>query len=44
MTTNGILQMLLFFGLILLLTRPLGTFMARVFAGERTLLTALRHS
>ena len=39
MTTNGILQMLLFFGLILLLTRPLGTFMARVFAGERTLLT-----
>jgi K+-transporting ATPase ATPase A chain len=39
MTTNGILQMLLFFGLILLLTKPLGSFMARVFAGERTLLT-----
>src|SRR5215510_692565 len=39
MTANGILQMLLFFGLILALTKPVGAFMARVFAGERTFLT-----
>jgi len=41
MTANGILQVLLFFGLILMLTRPLGAFMARVFAGERTFLTPM---
>jgi K+-transporting ATPase ATPase A chain len=29
----------LYFGLILLLTKPMGTYMARVFQGERTLLT-----
>jgi K+-transporting ATPase ATPase A chain len=39
MTTNGIVQMMLFFGLILLLTKPVGGYMARVFAGERTFLT-----
>jgi len=39
MTSNGILQMALFFGVILLLTKPLGAYMARVFQGERTLLT-----
>ena len=39
MTGNGILQFLVFFGLILLLTKPMGSFMARVFAGERTVLT-----
>ena len=38
MTANGILQILLFFGLILLLTKPMGAYMARVFDGERTLL------
>jgi len=38
MTTNGTLQILLFFGLIVLLTRPMGAYMARVFGGERTLL------
>src|SRR5499427_9397702 len=38
MTTAGILQILAFFGLILALTRPVGLFMARVFAGERTFL------
>ncbi len=43
MTVNGVVQMLLFFGLILLLTRPMGIYMTRVFAGERTFLTpALR--
>ncbi len=36
MTTNGVLQVLVFFGLVLLLTRPVGTWMARVFDGERT--------
>ncbi len=39
MTSNGILQLALFFGVILLLTKPLGAYMARVFQGERTLLT-----
>ena len=39
MTANGVLQILLFFGLILFLTKPMGSFMARVFAGERTFLT-----
>jgi potassium-transporting ATPase potassium-binding subunit len=39
MTANGILQLLLFFVLVLLLTKPLGAYMARVFQGERTLLT-----
>jgi K+-transporting ATPase ATPase A chain len=39
MTSNGILQFALFFGVILLLTKPLGAYMARVFQGERTLLT-----
>ena len=38
MTTTGILQILVFFGLILLLTKPIGLFMSRVFAGERTFL------
>jgi len=36
MTASGILQLLLFFGLIVLLTKPMGTYMARVFQGERT--------
>ena len=38
MTSIGILQILLFFGVILALTKPVGLFMARVFAGERTFL------
>ena len=41
MTINGILQILLYFGLLLLLVRPLGAYMARVFGGERTLLTPI---
>ena len=41
MTTNGIVQILLFFGILLLLTKPIGAFMARVFEGERTLLSPL---
>jgi K+-transporting ATPase ATPase A chain len=39
MTTSGILQLLLYFGLILLITKPLGAYIAQVFAGQRTLLT-----
>jgi K+-transporting ATPase ATPase A chain len=39
MTSNGILQLALFFGVILLLTKPLGAYMARVFQGERTFLS-----
>jgi K+-transporting ATPase ATPase A chain len=38
MTSIGIVQILAFFGIVLLLTKPVGLFMARVFAGERTLL------
>lgn len=39
MTINGWLQILFFFLLVLAVTKPLGLFMWRVFAGERTLLT-----
>jgi K+-transporting ATPase ATPase A chain len=38
MTSIGILQILLFFALILAVTKPLGVFMTRVFDGERTFL------
>lgn len=41
MTTVGVLQILVYFGLILLTTKPIGTFMARMFAGERTFLHPL---
>jgi K+-transporting ATPase ATPase A chain len=36
MTVNGWLQIVLYCGLLLLCVRPLGRYMARVFAGERT--------
>src|SRR5215467_9512250 len=38
MTLNGWLQIIIFFALILTITKPLGVFMARVFNRERTLL------
>lgn len=41
MTLNGWLQILFFFGLIALVTKPLGVFMARVFNRERTFLDFL---
>ncbi|MBA4185790.1 MAG: potassium-transporting ATPase subunit KdpA [Acidobacteria bacterium] len=41
MTINGWLQILLFFALILLVTKPLGMFMTRVFSGERNLLSPI---
>ena len=36
MTTAGVLQILLFFGVVLVVTKPIGLFMARVFEGKRT--------
>src|SRR5207253_11301568 len=36
MTGTGILQIALFFGLILVCAKPLGWYMARVFEGQRT--------
>jgi potassium-transporting ATPase potassium-binding subunit len=38
MTSIGLLQIFLFFLIILALTRPMGAFMARLFEGERTFL------
>ena len=38
MTSIGILQIVVFFGLILLFTKPVGLFMSRLFQGERTFL------
>ena len=36
MTGNGLLQIALYVAVLLLLTKPIGAFMAKVFAGERT--------
>src|SRR5579871_2513477 len=36
MTPIGILQIVVFFGLIILCAKPLGSYMARVYEGERT--------
>lgn len=41
MTLNGWLQILLFCGIVVLLVKPLGGYMTRVFNGERTLLSPL---
>ena len=38
MTTNGVLQIAVYFALILAITKPMGVFMARLFSGERTFL------
>ena len=38
MTTNGVLQITVFFLLVLAIAKPLGIFMTKVFAGERTFL------
>src|SRR6201997_4152153 len=38
MTINGWLQIFVFLALIFAVTKPLGVFMTRVFAGERTFL------
>ncbi|MBC8141744.1 MAG: potassium-transporting ATPase subunit KdpA, partial [Armatimonadetes bacterium] len=39
MTLFGILQIVAFFAILLLLVKPLGSYMARVFSGERTVLS-----
>jgi potassium-transporting ATPase potassium-binding subunit len=41
MTANGWLQIGLFFAVLLAITKPLGVYMARVFAGEKTFLDPL---
>jgi K+-transporting ATPase ATPase A chain len=41
MTVNGWFQILLFLGIILAITKPIGFFLARVFSGERTVLDPL---
>src|ERR1035437_484382 len=38
MTALGITQILVFFAIVLVITKPIGTFMYRVFEGERTFL------
>ena len=43
MTTIEIIQIVLFFGIGIALTPPLGRFMARVYKGERTFLSPLFH-
>lgn len=39
MTTNGILQIVVFTAIVAAIAVPLGLYMARVFAGERTFLS-----
>ncbi|HEX3667048.1 MAG TPA: potassium-transporting ATPase subunit KdpA [Rhizomicrobium sp.] len=41
MTANGVGQILVFLAIIAALAAPLGTYMARVFSGERTLLSPI---
>ena len=43
MTSNGIFQILLFCGLLLLCVKPLGAYMARVFEGQVTFLAPLEN-
>jgi potassium-transporting ATPase potassium-binding subunit len=38
MTAIGLLQIAVYFGVLLLLTKPIGLFMARVFSGDKTFL------
>src|SRR6516162_9268239 len=38
MTLVGVAQILIFFAIVLALTKPIGTFMHRVFEGQRTFL------
>ncbi|MDR3499311.1 MAG: potassium-transporting ATPase subunit KdpA [Parvibaculum sp.] len=43
MTANGLFQIALFSAVIILVTRPLGGYMTRVFQGEKVFLTPLFH-
>ncbi len=41
MTTNGVIQFVAYFVILLLVTKPLGIYMANVFEGKRTMLTRI---
>jgi K+-transporting ATPase ATPase A chain len=41
MTTNGVFPILFYFLLVTVLVKPVGPFLARLFAGERTFLHPL---
>ncbi len=41
MSTNGTLQILVYFAVIVLIAKPLGTYLAKVFEGERTPLSGI---
>src|ERR1700685_810682 len=41
MTVNGLLQIAIYFIIIIALTKPLGGYMTRVFVGERTFLSPI---
>ncbi len=41
MTANGLIQIAIYFAIIIALTKPLGGYMTRVFAGERTFLSPI---
>ncbi len=41
MTIEGSIQILAFFGLLLLIVKPLGSFMANVYSGEKTILSPI---
>ena len=38
MTLNGVLQIVTYFTILILLAKPLGAMMARIYSGENTLL------
>ena len=41
MTFNGLLQIAILFGITILLVKPVGGYLTRVFTGERTFLSSL---
>ena len=43
MTANGFIQIAIYFVILVALTKPLGGYMTRVFAGERTFLSPVLH-
>jgi len=43
MTANGLIQIAIYFAILAALTKPLGGYMTRVFAGERTFLSPVLH-
>ena len=41
MTSMGVLQIVVFFGIVALITKPMGLYMSRLFQGQRTFLHPL---